>query len=240
MNPHRRMPELISRRKLLMATAAMLLPRQSFALADVKITLGWRAFEQHMNSLARDEASKRVNQETVEARGIQYLQQLDTGAADYKQAVENAYETGNRYWLWQRMIKADNLNGGILTIANDQLVQLHDHPGATGMLRIISGEVEVWQFDVASEKTKHAKKNIEELKRVNHQILKKGDTAVLSPHSGNIHALKAISKECRMLDFFIPPYKRNQRSWYEPLTNDWFNKKRIACRKISQDEHTQA
>jgi hypothetical protein len=43
-----------------------------------------------------------------------------------------------------------------------------------------------------------------------------------------------------MLDFFIPPYKRSQRSWYRPLDEDWFNRDKISCRKIPQDDYMDA
>lgn len=178
------------------------------------------------------------------ADGLRHLQQLDIGDSQFQQALEGAYETGNRYWLWQRMIKQQNINGGILNINSGQLVQLHDHPGATGLLRIIEGEAEVWQFDAVSQRRAGEveaaagdNQSIEQLIRVSHAVLKAGDTAVLTPEKGNIHALRSVSKECRMLDFFIPPYQRNQRSWYEPLVDDWFDKERIACRRIPQDAY---
>jgi quercetin dioxygenase-like cupin family protein len=140
--------------------------------------------------------------------------------------------------MWQRLIKEKNLNGGILTIERDQLVQLHDHPGATGILRIISGETEVWQFDELTQKQNTD--GTAELALVSHEILKPGDMAVLNPESGNIHALRALSNECSMLDFFIPPYQRSQRSWYRPLDEDWFNRDKISCRKIPQDDYMDA
>jgi len=129
-------------------------------------------------------------------------------------------------------MKAENINGGILNIDNKQVVQLHDHPGATGMVRIISGEVEIWQFDNSTDNA--ATQDINELTRVSRNILRAGDVAVLTPDNGNIHALRSISKTCSMLDFFIPPYEKSQRNWFEPLEDNWFDKEKILCRRISQ------
>ena len=81
------------------------------------------------------------------AQGKQLLQQLDTTEQAFQTAVQAAYESGNRFWLWQRLTRASNINGGILTIEQGEDVPLHDHPGATGMVRVLTGEVEVWQFD---------------------------------------------------------------------------------------------
>lgn len=183
-------------------------------------------------------ANSNFNEQAITEYGMQYLIHLDIHSDEFKSAVNESYESGNRYWLWQRMIKLRNINGGILNVGNDQLVQLHDHPGAIGLLRIISGETEIWQFDQVKEQHTSSGKNIVHLVRRSHRVFRAGDTAVLTPTQGNIHALKAVSKECQMLDFFIPPYERSQRSWYEPVTDKWFNKKQITCRKISQNDFT--
>jgi len=200
--------------------------------------ISWKEFQAQMTTLA--EARTTINQSTIIKRGLQYLRQLDLHSTDFKLAVKESYETGNRYWLWQRMIKENNINGGILNINSEQPVQLHDHPGAIGMVRIISGETEVWQFDIHKGNQIVNEENIVDLVRVSHSVLRAGDIAVLTPQKGNIHALRAISKQCRMLDFFIPPYQQSQRSWYEPLTNNWVDKKQISCRKIPQHTYSKA
>ena len=239
-----RASEMISRRELLLAATAAVMPAKVMAIAEQK-NISWSEFQTQMTVLAAARANRNIDQKAVFERGMQYLKQLDIHSAEFKDAVDVSYETGNRYWLWQRMIKGQNINGGILNIYSDQLVQLHDHPGATGMVRIISGEVEAWQFDVLAQdngmKAEGAdEKDVAELVLVSRRVLKAGDMAVLTPDKGNIHALRAISKQCRMLDFFIPPYQRSQRNWYEPLAENWFNKERVTCRKIPQHAYTEA
>jgi hypothetical protein len=49
-----------------------------------------------------------------------------------------------------------------------------------------------------------------------------------------------MNGECRMLDFFIPPYQSSQRNWFEPLEANWFNEEKITCRKIPQHAFTDA
>ena len=233
--------DLISRRQLLLAAAsAALLPGRVSASSGVRKKISWSVFESQMAELASSKASGKIDQKVVAERGMQYLKQLEIGSAEFKTAVDASYETGNRYWLWQRMIKQQNINGGILNIDSEQMVQLHDHPGATGMVRIISGETEVWLFDEVKQGEANNQQDVTQLKRVSHRVLRAGDTAVLTPNKGNIHALRAISKECRMLDFFIPPYERSQRNWFEPLEKNWFDKEKIACKKIPQHAYTNA
>jgi len=217
----------------------MLMARNNSFLNVKNNTLkNWAEFKFEIEKLA--EKNHSIEQKIIVKQGLELLQQLDIDSGEFKQAVKFSYETGNRYWLWQRLMKEDSINGGILNINRDQLVQLHDHPGAIGMVRIMSGETEVWQYDIATKKKNEISQNLEKLLCVNHKILKAGDIAFLTPNKGNIHALRAVTQECRMLDFFIPPYKRSQRSWYEPISKNWFNEKNIVCKKISQDEFKQA
>ena len=233
--------DLISRRKLLLLSMGLtLLPLAARSGNRLDNPVDWQTFLEEMLRLADHATVGNATNSVIAEQGLYLLQQLRLESADFKAAVSQAYESGNRYWLWQRMIKEENINGGILNIDSEQLVQLHDHPGATGMLRIISGEAEVWQFDRAAssalaEDIEHA-----ELHRVSRRILKPGDTALLTPDSGNIHALRAVSRQCRMLDIFIPPYTRSQRSWFIPMNEDWFDLQTITCRRVPEDEYTAA
>ena len=235
---------MITRRELLLAAAAALLPVKVLAIAE-QGNISWSEFQKKMTALAATAENGGFERQEISEHGLQILKQLDIQSTEFKQAVDVSFETGNRYWLWQRMIKGQDINGGILNIDKNQLVQLHDHPGATGMVRIISGEVEVWQFDVLTQENGKKDKvaggqDVAELVRLSRRILKTGDMAVLTPEKGNIHALRAVSKQCRMLDFFIPPYKRSQRNWYEPLAENWFDEERIVCRRIPQHAYMDA
>jgi hypothetical protein len=169
----------------------------------------------------------------VVARGTVLLQRLDIDSAEYAHAVDESYESGNRFWMWHRLAKQSRLNGGILSVDHSQLVPLHDHPGAVGMLRILSGEVMAWQFDRSGV---ISPQGTAELKLVSRKILRRGDTASLTPHRGGIHALQSITAECRMLDFFIPPYNRQQRIWYQPIESAWSDNEIVTCKALSEEE----
>lgn len=228
---------MISRRELLLFSLGVaVLPNWARASDRQPSSIEWVSFVQHMRQLA----GSKVDHDMIAQQGTQLLQRLTLDSGEFENAVSEAFETGNQYWMWQRMLKEENINGGILNIDSEQLVQLHDHPGSTGVLRIISGETEVWQFDEVTSSIGSDGKKIAKLKRLTKRLLKPGDIAVLTPDKGNIHALRAVSNRCRMLDFFIPPYQRSQRSWYEPLEKDWFNSESITCRSIPQDEYAKA
>jgi hypothetical protein len=197
--------------------------------------LEWQTFVRKITSLANKAALSEITESEMIKQGLDYLHMLDVNSESFATAVNDAVETGNRYWLWQRLIKKTNINGGILNIDKQQNVQLHDHPGATGLLRIISGEAEVWQYDKV-----RTSNNTAELKQVSRRILRAGDTAVVTPQYGNIHGLRSVSSECRMLDFFIPPYQTQQRTWFEPISKHWQDESLISCRTISQQSYMKA
>jgi hypothetical protein len=189
-----------------------------------------------MKALAAQYAAGSIRQPEVAQHGLELMRHLDISGESFIRAASESYESGNRFWLWQRLTRETELNGGILNIEKGQPVPLHDHPGATGMLQVLEGELEVWQFDSLQGSASHRDKEHTVLQRVSRRILHPGDNASLSPNKGNIHALRAVSRECSMLDYFIPPYVRSARSWYEPEKPDWFNEDRIACRAVPENE----
>jgi len=229
----------MKRRTFLMSTAALAaspwaFPSASFANGNARGGLSWPDFIEGMERLAAEHHQQRKSARQVQAEGIDFLKRLDVGSATFRDAVDQSYESGNRFWLWQRMAKQPKMLGGILTI-DAEPVPLHDHPGAVGMVRILSGAATVWQYDRVSPPDG---KGLSVLKRTKKAVLKPGDIGVLGPHDGNIHALQATTTNCRMLDFFIPPYRRQNRSWYMPQNEAWHEQKEIVCRVVPESEFT--
>ena len=220
---------------LLVSLATALLPAGVTASMRMDRPTSWTQYLREVKQLASAYDDRIITQGDMAARGVQLLRQLDTTDNAFQTAVHASWESGNRFWLWQRLTKESTVKGGILNIERDQDVPLHDHPGATGMVRVLTGEVEVWQFDRAVKAADRSGDHAV-LELVTHRVMQPGDIAVLSPDSGNIHALRARSKQCSMLDYFIPPYKRSERTWYQPVDDDWHDKARISCESISEDE----
>lgn len=226
-----------SRRDFLLASLGfMFLPRLLVASTRPGGSSSWEQFARKMKTLAVQYAAGSVRQPEVVDHGLELMRQLDISDDAFIRATSESFESGNRFWLWQRLTRESGLNGGILTIEKEQPVPLHDHPGATGMLRVLEGELEVWQFDRLQGSASHRDKEHAVLQRVSRRILHPGDTALLSPDKGNIHALRAISRECSMLDYFIPPYVRSARTWYEPEEPDWFSADRITCKAVPEND----
>lgn len=225
----------MDRRRFLLMTAAVAatgLPRDTFA-AQQDGSGSWDGFITAMERLAAAHHAGRASAERVAADGQGMLRGLDIQSPGFLHAVADSYESGNRFWLWNRLAKQSRLLGGILTIEAEP-VPLHDHPGAVGMVRVLSGEAKVWQFDPVAVPDDTG---VVTLKRTLAATLRPGDQGVLLPNKGNIHALQATTTECRMLDFFIPPYRRAQRHWFTPLDADWQDRDTVSCRAIGEFDY---
>jgi len=221
---------MIPRRDFLKLFAAFVLMPDSLLASQVASKgLGWSQFISSMKALA----GHSENAELTAQQGLALLASLDVHANDFSQQVSNAWESGNRFWVWQRLTREKDILGGILSIEKGQDIPMHDHPGATGMVRILEGEAEVWQYDVVARTDSTGQV---ELKQHLHRRLKPGDTAFLLPTKGNIHTLRSITSECRMLDYFIPPYQRMERKWYVPIRQQWSDKDIVRCREIPEQE----
>ena len=200
--------------------------------------LSWPAFTERLKELSQRFAARRIDQQEMERQGLALIARLDTGSASFKQAEADSFESGNAFWLWQRMIRTTRLDGGILNIDRSQMIPLHDHPNATGMVRIMSGEAELWKFERLDE-DRH-RPGAAELRLIDHGVLRPGETAIVTPQGGNIHALRSLSAECRMLDFFIPPFDRRTLLYFKPDEKNWFDKTQLSCRAIPRTEFVPA
>ena len=127
------------------------MPWEAIAGISASNMHSWLYFQAGMKNLAAAYTNRGIGQPEMAARGLQLLQQLDMADNAFQAAIFSSYESGNRFWLWQRLTKDAGINGGILNIEQTQDVPLHDHPGATGMIRMLEGEVEVWQYDRSDE-----------------------------------------------------------------------------------------
>jgi len=221
---------ITKRRHLLKALLALsIVPHTVLAKLSEPELQSWEQFITAMRQLSRQHQSDKW----IAERGMMLMKLLDVQSKDFAREVANAWESGNRFWFWQRLSREPGLLGGVLSIEKGQDIPMHDHPGATGIVRILEGQAEVWQYDVVdrSDPSGHVI-----LKRHLYRRLKPGDTAALLPNEGNIHTLRASTAECRMLDYFIPPYQRLERKWYTPISHQWSEKDTVRCKETPEQE----
>ena len=105
------MPDLITRRELLLATAFALFAGRVNATNDLlKVkrqhlkrqpvaAISRSEFQSQMAVLAKSCSNGLISQQAVGVQAKMYLTQLDTVSAEFQHAVDAAFESGNQYWL---------------------------------------------------------------------------------------------------------------------------------------------
>ena len=90
----------------------------------------------------------------------------------------------------------------ILQFEEGESIELHDHPGMTGVILCVSGDVTVDNFDLLEEQSSGGGLLLE---RVANVRMIPGQVGTLTADRGNIHTLQAHTFT-QLLDVFTPPY----------------------------------
>ena len=120
-------------------------------------------------------------------------------------------------WHFQEFIRNKELSIGLLDFSKGDSLPVHDHPGSTGLLLVLDGELIIENFSIECD---DPKSRIVNVKRSNELSLKPGEFSVFTPNQGNIHTLVSTSKSCWVLDILISPYAEADRTWFMPLATD--------------------
>ncbi|MCU7931283.1 MAG: hypothetical protein KZQ90_10810 [Candidatus Thiodiazotropha sp. (ex Codakia rugifera)] len=133
---------------------------------------------------------------------------------------------------WQTVAKTPEMMLGLLTVFHIAPIPLHDHPGSSGAQLVLSGQINIRQF----EKNAAIDKNntIVTLIGVADHDLGRDDCATYTPMTRNIHGMSAITTRCVLLSLQINPFDEFIRSLFFPL--NIFKQDRIAYyRRLRKD-----
>ena len=137
----------------------------------------------------------------------------------------------NELFSYQKLIATGFLKIGLLTLYHDNHMPLHDHPGAYGSQYVLSGRVQLRQYQHISDM--QTEQSIARLDKVTEAILVEDNVSVFEPYAGNIHQLNSISQRSVLLSMMIHPYKYQQRSWYFPM-NDLIGTQEILFNRVTK------
>jgi hypothetical protein len=119
-------------------------------------------------------------------------------------------------WGWKPYVSEPELNIGLLRIYKNNPIPIHDHPGASGVLLVLEGELKIDEFEI-----EHVVENesirLANLSRNHQKNLKTSQFSIITPDEGNIHSLSTTSDVCTVLDVLLQPYDESKRTWYLPV-----------------------
>jgi len=88
---------------------------------------------------------------------------------------------------------------GCFAIPPNGIIPLHDHPGMTGVIRVLEGSVDIESFDKCEENSYLARSR-------GTRTFKSPSTVCLGPQDANIHQIKAGETGAVFLDCLMPDY----------------------------------
>jgi hypothetical protein len=142
--------------------------------------------------------------------------QLEQSSAAYWQG-----DRGNLYnapWSYTQLLATPDSLVGLLTIARQSKIPIHDHPGQWGVFRVLNGELHLRQVD-RGRALDHAFTTFR-LTMHGEQSLLRGNCAWLGPDHGNLHQLAAGVESVTILNVRTGSTVSEKQSIYVPWGTD--------------------
>ncbi|XP_032666389.1 2-aminoethanethiol dioxygenase isoform X2 [Odontomachus brunneus] len=99
----------------------------------------------------------------------------------------------------------------IFILKHGVTMPMHDHPGMHGLLKVISGIVELNSYSLKT-KSDHIIKANEEIAAIRHRPItlhSNSSACILTPSDKNLHEISCIKGPAAFLDILSPPYEVN-------------------------------
>lgn len=146
------------------------------------------------------------------------LEQALTGRQEFQHAVLAAsvcLPQEGRPWHYLPLIEMPVLRAGIVTLFRFAPIPLHDHPGAYGVQRVLSGRVRFGCYEHAPAAMENER--VVSVGRAAKHELCAGGSSCYYPDRGNLHELLSLSARSVLLSMTIRPCREQDRSWYFPV-----------------------
>ena len=167
-------------------------------------------FEMHASHI--DKLSKWVNHAMLTL----YSQLLNK--SKYQHALERAKtEVIKNHNLVIPLFHNELLRANLISIDPGRSLPLHDHPGSSGSMMIISGDVRV----VVCEQEKlitSSSLNTCMLTIVENKIFSTGETSCFTQDQHNIHSIEAVTDRVVIMVIHTSPFAANQQTYFFTAT----------------------
>lgn len=168
--------------------------------------LSWKEFNKRIKHIADQLNNKELDQKTYLQIAASLSDQLDINDTDLKYEYDKYKNEHDDFPEIRKMHGEETFQISLLEFEPNEEIYLHDHPGMTGVINCVEGNVHVVNYDLLPEKSTDNELLLREVSNVQ---MKPNDISTLSATHRNIHWLKA-STFSRMIDIFAPPYNKQR------------------------------
>lgn len=121
-----------------------------------------------------------------------------------------------RYSESVTLFESPHIKTSMVALEKGRPLPLHDHPGASGIMMVIEGEVSIFQCNAElPQPGKPLVLNVVELKN-----LQAGKVSWFTVKEKNIHSVNAVSQRAVLMVIHTPRFLAQQQSFYFPLASN--------------------
>lgn len=162
-------------------------------------------FQAHANGICE------LNEWTQSTMIILHLQLLLNKS--YQKALKSANnKVIDKKYLITSIFNSHFLNVKLITITPEHSLPLHDHPGTSGSMMVISGQVHAVVCE--QDSLQNNRQACSMLKIVANTTLSHCDSCCFTQSQHNIHRLKALTESAVILIAHVNPFAINKQSYF--------------------------
>ena len=122
----------------------------------------------------------------------------------------------NKQHLISSVFKSDFLHVKLISMTPERSLPLHDHPGTSGSMMVISGRVHAIACEQEAPRNGNQTRCL--LKVVKNTTLYTGDSCCFTETQQNIHSFKALTERAVIIIAHVNPFATNQQSYFFPAS----------------------
>lgn len=150
---------------------------------------------------------------------------------NYVQALKKAEnKIINKQHLVSSIFKSDFLNVKLISMTPERSLPLHDHPGTSGSMMVLSGRVHAIACDQDNLEDKTQAHS--QLKIVADKTLSTGDSSCFTKTHHNIHSFKALTERAVIIIVHVNPFAVAQQSYFFPASPQQKSNSHILTQRV--------
>lgn len=130
------------------------------------------------------------------------------------------------------IIESAHITVSIFIVRKGMKLPLHDHPGMTGIIKVLYGSLKITSYKAAKgclSLAEHSSLSTIPVSKLPDVVLTPASGCqVLNPHQGNFHAVHSVDEDAAMFDILAPPYDETREcNFYREYPEEFAGKDNV-------------